>query len=59
VISFVKPMEADIPNWYIVETKEQMIETAVTLLNDNSVQYYSQTVYKMEDTVAEMVKLFE
>ena len=37
VISFCKPMKNEIPRWHNVKTKEEMVEKALTILqNDNS-----------------------
>ncbi|MFX5956999.1 glycosyltransferase, partial [Acinetobacter baumannii] len=38
VISFVKPMNEEIENWFIVKTKQEMIDKAKEiLLNENAV----------------------
>src|SRR4029077_10241981 len=39
VISFIKPMQHNIDHWHIVQTKEQMLQKALYLLNDAATQY--------------------
>lgn len=56
VISFVKPMKEDIPGWYIVATKEEMIKTASGLLSTFTPNE-SLNVYPVEESVKKMMAL--
>jgi glycosyltransferase involved in cell wall biosynthesis len=59
VISFVRPMKQDIPHWHIVGTKEEMTEKAKALLSSRDTEYTSVCPYLMEDTVKEVLQLFD
>jgi glycosyltransferase involved in cell wall biosynthesis len=39
VVSFVKPMNQQIPGWYVVPNQEEMAKTALTILTDNNTTY--------------------
>lgn len=58
VISFCKPFDASIPNWHIVQTKEEMAQKAVSLLQDNSTKYTHVAPYLMDDCAAAIMQLF-
>jgi glycosyltransferase involved in cell wall biosynthesis len=59
VISFVQPMHHSIQNWHIVNTKEEMIEKAVSLLNNINAKYIPVLPYSMDDSAKAMMKLFQ
>ncbi len=59
VISFVKPMDAAIPNWHIVGDKHEMTAMALEILCDKSLSYQPLLPYKIEDNVKLMMELFE
>src|SRR5258708_6014192 len=59
VISFVKPMKQDIPHWHIVSTMEEMRDKARELLLARDTEYTPVCPYLMEDTVKEVVQLFD
>lgn len=57
VCSFVKPMNAAIENWYIVKSKEEMIEKTISLLQDP--QLYKQVIpFTAKDAAMKVAKLF-
>jgi glycosyltransferase involved in cell wall biosynthesis len=57
VISFCKPMNEPIPNWYIVDTKEAMLQKAVEILSSPA-QQDPVLPYSMDDSVKKMMGLF-
>lgn len=59
VISFVKPMDADIPNWHIAADKTHMIAIARQLLADKTLTYEPVLPYTIQDNVQAMMRLFE
>ena len=58
VVSFCRAMNTDFPQWYIVNDKKSMKEKLIELLENENTSYERIQLYKMEDTVREMVKLF-
>ena len=58
VISFIKPMQHDIDHWHIVETKEEMINKALNLLNDAATQYSCVFPYSMDANARSVMDLF-
>jgi glycosyltransferase involved in cell wall biosynthesis len=50
VISFTQPMQQAIPHWHIVTTKEEMIEKALALLQDEHTEYTSVLPFDMNDS---------
>jgi glycosyltransferase involved in cell wall biosynthesis len=58
VVSFCKPMKADIEQWHIVTKKEEMTQTALHILEDTSMAYNKITFATMEDVAKNMVDLF-
>lgn len=58
VISFTKPMNAEIPHWHVVGNKESMVAKAIELLTDTELSYNSITPYLMDDTAKAVMKLF-
>ncbi|MEO7984012.1 MAG: glycosyltransferase [Bacteroidota bacterium] len=57
VISFTKPMDRSIPNWYHASGKEDMISMAFDLLN-SSPSYKAELPYTIEETVEQVMSLF-
>ncbi len=58
VISFVKPMQAEIENWHIVTNKEEMVQKAVKILKDPTIEFKSVVPYTIEQSVQKMSQLF-
>jgi glycosyltransferase involved in cell wall biosynthesis len=58
VISFVKPMNKTIPNWHIVNSKQEMIQKAIDLLRDPKDEYKMIVPYTIEQTVQKISALF-
>lgn len=58
VISFCKAMNAGIPHWHIVQTKEDMIKRALDLLKRPLQRSEPVLPYAMEKTVQELMQLF-
>ncbi len=58
VISFCKPMDADIPGWHIVQTKEGMQQKLMELLQDGSLVHEPVIPYTMPETVSKLAHLF-
>jgi glycosyltransferase involved in cell wall biosynthesis len=59
VISFSHPMEADMPHWHNVRTREEMEEKARELLLSPDTVYEPVLVYTMENTVRAIMQLYE
>jgi hypothetical protein len=58
VISFCKPMRNEIPQWYTVGTKDEMIEKALLLLNDMSLASEKVIPYLVADQVKKIMDHF-
>ncbi len=58
VISFVKPVDEDIPHWHIVETPKQMAQTAEALLQNPGTAYSPVLPYSINDVARQMMALF-
>lgn len=58
VVSFVKPMQTEIPHWYVVANKEEMIQKAVEILKDPNAEFRSVVPYTIEQSVQKMSQLF-
>jgi len=58
VISFVKPMQMDIKNWHIVNTKEEMTQKTLEILQYPYAVYERVTVFTIDDTAKKMMELF-
>jgi glycosyltransferase involved in cell wall biosynthesis len=59
VISFVKPVNRDIPQWKIVATRDQMRQSTIQILKEAGGEYRSIMPFSIDDTVKGMMKLFE
>lgn len=58
VISFCKPMNAEIEHWHIVPDKEDMIQKAIALLQDHYPVYKCIVPFTINDSVKKMMALF-
>ena len=58
VVSFIRPMHADIENWYIADPLESMIATAKELLNDARSRYVPVAPFQVKDSVKAIMELF-
>jgi glycosyltransferase involved in cell wall biosynthesis len=58
VVSFCDPMEGNIAHWHIVQTKEEMIEKSLEILQQPHTEYTSVLVHSMDETVKAVMKLF-
>lgn len=58
VISFVKPLYAPIPNWHVVQTKEEMAAKALWLLRDEATAFRPVLAYPVQDAARGIAKLF-
>ena len=58
VISFVKPMHAEIQNWHIVTNKAKMVEKAADILNAPKTNYERVIPFTIDESVQKMSKLF-
>lgn len=58
VISFVRPMVADIENWDFAASKEEMVEKSIGILSNSKLTYKSVVPYSIEDTVEKFSRLF-
>jgi glycosyltransferase involved in cell wall biosynthesis len=57
VISFVKSMYQDIPQWHVVRSKEEMLQKAFELLNDPKLVNEPIFTYSMDDSAKKIVNL--
>ena len=58
VVSFVQPMQAAIPNWYIVKDKAAMVEQVLTLLRQPPAQRQAVLPYEMNGSASAIMQLF-
>ena len=58
VISFCYPFQQAVPNWYVVNTKEEMLAKATELLQDTTIQYQSTLLHSMDESARGMMRLF-
>ena len=58
VISFVKPMKAEIKNWHFATSKEEMIRKAIEVLRNPQVKYETVVPYTIDQTVSSFSQLF-
>jgi glycosyltransferase involved in cell wall biosynthesis len=59
VVSFTKPMYAEIPHWQIAVDKDDMLQKAIKVLNDPATDHRPVTPYRLDDSVRKMMLLFE
>jgi glycosyltransferase involved in cell wall biosynthesis len=58
VISFCKPMNTEIDSWTIVDSKEKMIETARSILQNPVTKINTKPLYHINDTAKNIIALF-
>ena len=58
VISFCKPMNKDISHWHIVQTKKEMIEKTLNILQNKNPDHQPVLPYRIDDTAKSMMRLF-
>lgn len=58
VLSFVKPMNMDIPRWQIVADKEEMRQSTIKILKDQRSDYRPIIPFSIDNSVKAMMKLF-
>ncbi|MHB8208913.1 glycosyltransferase family 4 protein [Mucilaginibacter sp.] len=59
VVSFVKPMNADIENWHTVENKENMVQVLKHILQNPESEHLSIFPYSIHDNAKAAIKLFD
>ncbi len=59
VVSFVKPMDADIENWHIVENKEDMVRVIRAILQNRDLKHRLVFPYSIHDNAKAAMKLFD
>jgi glycosyltransferase involved in cell wall biosynthesis len=59
VISFCKPMHHNIPHWIIVSSVEEMVGQTIALLKNQQLEHSRVTAYGIDDTVVNIMRLFE
>ncbi len=58
VVSFCKATENDVPNWHIVQSKEEMLQKTSELLHDTTLNYQSTSVSTIEQTAQQLLQLY-
>ena len=58
VISFVKPMNNEIKNWYTVSNKSEMVQKAIEILSDNGKMPEQVIPYRIAQTAENFSRLF-
>jgi len=58
VISFCKPMNAQITHWHIVKDKDAAIANALKILSDQHTEYNPVKEFSINNTVTAMMKLW-
>ncbi|HEY2721725.1 MAG TPA: glycosyltransferase [Chitinophagaceae bacterium] len=58
VISFCKPMKADIPYWHIAKDKKEMVEKSLNIFQGERKQWQSPARFNIRDTCTQIMKLF-
>ncbi|GAB3904877.1 glycosyltransferase [Mucilaginibacter boryungensis] len=58
VVSLLRLMDKDIPNWEIAENTHDAAEIITGILTDANVEYTPVVPFKIEDTAAQFVKLY-
>lgn len=59
VVSFVRPMDADITNWYVVNSMDEVETVICNILDKPNLSNEPVLVYDIRDNVRKMVSLFE
>lgn len=58
VISFCRAMDNEIAHWHIIQSKEEMSDKALKILQDTSSIYQSTVPFTISDTAKKMMDLF-
>jgi glycosyltransferase involved in cell wall biosynthesis len=58
VVSFIKPLDREVPNWYIVKTVEEMASKVRDLLQEPEPVYRPEPEHTMQDSVHAVMRLF-
>jgi len=58
VVSFVKPMDADIENWHIAQDKQHIVQVLTNLLQNAKSEHRSVLPYSINDNAEAAIKLF-
>ncbi len=59
VISFCKPMQRGFDHWLIVNSPEEMIQQAIAILKNTSIEYSPVCTYSIHDTIRDILLLFD
>ncbi len=59
VVSFVRPMDADIPNWHIANNQPHMLSILQELLQHPAKAFPSIVPYLIQDTARAVIRLFD
>jgi len=59
VVSFVKPMQADIENWHIAADKGEMLQSLTNILQNPKAECQSILPYSIHDNAKAAIKLFD
>jgi len=59
VISFVRSMQQDIRQWYIVSSKEQMAEKTISLLYDHRLLFQPTIPFTVRQSVEKIMQLYQ
>ena len=57
VISFTKPMHTEIKNWHVVNSKEEMTNKVLEILQSD-INYEAVSIYSMDESAKAIMKLF-
>ncbi|HVU56834.1 MAG TPA: glycosyltransferase [Puia sp.] len=58
VISFCRPMDQDVSHWHIVSNVKEMIEKAISILEDTGTDHSPVLPFEMKQTVQAVMRLF-
>ena len=58
VISFCNPLTEKIDHWYLVESKEEMLNKMASILLDDGTAYEPVLAFSMDDSAKSMMRLF-
>jgi glycosyltransferase involved in cell wall biosynthesis len=58
VISFVRPMNANIENWYTVDDEQDVIKLAADILGNEKTMFRSVISYHVHDNARKLISLF-
>ncbi len=58
VISFIKPMQYDIEHWHIVQSLEEMLAKALSILNDPDAVYNPVLPFIAKESVIKILQLY-